>query len=447
MKNLRLLSFLLLLASLYPLYAGGLNREIYEDLPGHDIGSIRNNPKFQIAPDVYDVIQNYESPASYGDNYGAFIRGYITVPVTGDYTFYLSSDNLGELYLSTDENEANKEKIASVINYTGFRVYDKYETQKSKTIALIAGQVLYTEAFVKEGGGGDHLTAAWSINSGEIEVISGDHLTPFYDNFDEVQQQLSLAITTAENLYTSSASNIGTDLGQYTEASRIVFLEAINIAKGVYETEETSAHALYIILKSIEEQTEKFDGGLKAVKLYGKVFGALPAWTSSWMPEYAFDGNVGTGYHYIVPDDGFVGLDLGEGNEIAISGIRFFPRIGLGSRMRSNKFQGSIDGVNYVDLYTIIDSPEDTWHTVEVTDTTAYRYYRYYDVAGYSGWGNVAEIEFLGVQNQELYMQNLEFVSFIASTADQVITSHSVKAEHGGLPAQLITYKVLELPL
>ncbi|MCM8530853.1 MAG: PA14 domain-containing protein [Lentisphaeraceae bacterium] len=447
MKNLRQLSFLLLLASLYPLYAGGLNREIYEDLPGHDIGSIRNNPKFQTAPDFYDLVPIYESPQSYGDNYGTYIRGYITVPEDGDYTFYFSSDDKGELYLSTDDNEVNKAKIASVSGWSGYRTYDKYESQTSQTFTFTAGQVLYTEAFAKEGGGGDHLTVAWSINGGEIEVISGDYLTPFHNNFDEVQQQLSLAISTAETLYTSSAANIGTDLGQYTEASRIVFLEAINIAKGVHETEETSAHKLYVTLKAIEEQTEKFDGGLKAVKLYGKVFGALPTSTSSWLPENAFDGNVGTGYHYLVPDNGFVGIDLGAGNETAITGIRFFPRLGLGKRMRSNKFQGSIDGANYVDLYTITDSPEDTWHTVEVTDTTAYRYYRYYDVAGYSGWGNIAEIEFLGVQNQELYMQNLEFVSFIASTLDQVITSDSVKAEHGGLPAQFITYKVLELPL
>ena len=447
MKNLRLLSFLLLLASLYPLYAGGLNREIYENLPGHDIGSIRNNPKFQIAPDFYDLVPIYESPQSYGDNYGTYIRGYITIPEDGDYTFYFSSDDKGELYLSTDDNEVNKAKIASVSGWSGYRVYDKYESQTSQIFTFTAGQVLYTEAFAKEGGGGDHLTVAWSINGEEIEVISGDHLTPFHDNFDEVQQQLSLAISTAEALYSSSASNIGTDIGQYTEASRIVFLEAISAVKSVYETEETSAHKLYVTLKSIEEQTEKFDGGLKASKLYGKVFGALPSWSSSWSPEKAFDGSVGTSYQYLVPDNGFVGIDLGAGNEIAISGIRFFPRIGQGKRMRSNKFQGSIDGVNYVDLYTISDSPDDAWHTIEVTDTTAYRFYRYYDVAGYSGWGNVAEIEFLGVQNQELYMQNLEFVSFIASTANQVITTESVKAEHGGLPAQFITYKVLELPL
>lgn len=446
MKNLRLSSFLLLV-SLYPLYAGGLNREIYEDLPGHDINSIRHNPIFQIAPDLYDLVPIYESPQSYGDNYGTYIRGYITIPVAGDYTFYFSSDDKGELYLSTDDNEANKEKIASVSGWSGYRDYDKYESQTSQTFTFTAGQVLYTEAFAKEGGGGDHLTVAWSINRSEVEVISGEYLTPFHNNFDEVQQQLSLAISTAEALYSSSSSNIGTEPGQSTESSRILFSNAISLAKNIFETEDVNTHKIYLTLKEIEAQTEKFEGGLKASKLYGKVFGALPSWSLSWSPEKAFDGNVGTSYHYMVPDDGFVGIDLGTGNDTAISGIRFFPRLGLGSRMRSNKFQGSIDGLNYVDLYTITEIPEDNWNTVEITDATAYRYYRYYDVAGYGGWGNVAEIEFLGVQNQDLYMQTLESIVFVASTVDQVITSASVKAEHGGLPAEFITYKVIELPL
>ncbi|MCM8534663.1 MAG: PA14 domain-containing protein [Lentisphaeraceae bacterium] len=446
MKKLRLLSFLLTLISIHSSHAGGLNREIYTDLPGHDIASISSNPKFQVAPEVYDVVTIYESPKSYGDNYGTYIRGYITIPVTGDYTFYFSSDDKGELYLSSDENEVNKEKIASVSGWTSYRVYNKYESQKSKTFKLNAGQVLYTEAFAKEGGGGDHLTVAWSLNNGPIEVISGDHLTPYHNDFDGVQQQLSLAISTAEALYVSSADNVGTDLGQYTEASRIVFQDAISKAKETYETENLNTHKLFIKLKAIESEFSKFDGGLKPYKLHGKVFGSLPSWSSSWSPVNAFDGNVATSYQYIVPDNSFVGIDLGQGNQTSISAIRFFPRINQGKRMRYNKFQGSVDGVNYIDLYTIQESPDNKWHSVTIDDSTAYRYYRYYDVAGYNGWGNVAEIEFLSLQNQDLYMQNSDTLTFVASTTNQVITADSVKAEHGGLPAELITYKVLDLP-
>src|SRR5678815_2857612 len=46
--------------------------------------------------------------------YSERLRGYITVPVTGTYTFWVSSANFSELWLSTDFLPANRRRIAYV---------------------------------------------------------------------------------------------------------------------------------------------------------------------------------------------------------------------------------------------------------------------------------------------------------------------------------------------
>ena len=98
--------FLFLFLGLSSIHAGGLDREIYNGLSGSDLDTLKNSHNFLLKPDHSDIISDYQSPSNYGNKFGALIRGYITVPETADYTFYLSSDNYGELYLSTDVSES-----------------------------------------------------------------------------------------------------------------------------------------------------------------------------------------------------------------------------------------------------------------------------------------------------------------------------------------------------
>lgn len=46
---------------------------------------------FRAEPDTLNV---------YGENYGQYFRGYIRAPRTGNYKFYLASDDCSELWLS-----------------------------------------------------------------------------------------------------------------------------------------------------------------------------------------------------------------------------------------------------------------------------------------------------------------------------------------------------------
>ncbi|MEL6650459.1 MAG: PA14 domain-containing protein, partial [Bacteroidota bacterium] len=48
----------------------------------------------------------FEIPVNSGNTYGARVRGYICPPTTGNYSFWIASDDKGELWLSTDDNPA-----------------------------------------------------------------------------------------------------------------------------------------------------------------------------------------------------------------------------------------------------------------------------------------------------------------------------------------------------
>jgi Bacterial Ig domain/PA14 domain/Secretion system C-terminal sorting domain len=126
---------------------------------------------------------NFESKTDDGDNYGVRYRGYICPPYTGNYEFYIASDDAGELWLSTTGNPANKVRVAYLNGSVNQRNWYSDPSQKSVKIFLKAGQKYYVEGLHKEGGGGDHFAIAWNMPSGEFQApISGKHLSPYKNN-------------------------------------------------------------------------------------------------------------------------------------------------------------------------------------------------------------------------------------------------------------------------
>ena len=133
------------------------------------------------------------------DNYGTRIRGFICPPVTGNYTFWISSDDNGELWLSSDSDPANKTMIAEVPDWSSSREWDKFPEQQSNQIALTAGNIYYIEAIAKEALGGDNLAVGWQLPGGTLErPMPGNRLSPFNGgvgnqliNFPEIADKLT----------------------------------------------------------------------------------------------------------------------------------------------------------------------------------------------------------------------------------------------------------------
>ena len=158
----------------------GVLAETFLGITGTSIAALEAAPNFPNSPDSVEILTDFQSPSGVADNYGLRTRGYLIPPETGDYTFWISSDDNGELLLSTDDNPANASLIANVPTFSSVFQWDKFPQQQSATITLTAGVPLYIEALVKEGGGGDHLEIGWAGPSiTGPTVIRGEFLSPF----------------------------------------------------------------------------------------------------------------------------------------------------------------------------------------------------------------------------------------------------------------------------
>jgi len=151
-------------------------RELWTGIQYNDVGSIPT----ETPPDGTSVLTLFEDPANYGDNYGTRVSGYICPPATGNYTFWIASNDHSELWLSTDDNRSNRRLIAYVAGHTNPRQWNKFSTQESLPIQLVTGQRYYIEALHKEGIGTDHMAVGWQLPDGTLErPIPGNRLTPY----------------------------------------------------------------------------------------------------------------------------------------------------------------------------------------------------------------------------------------------------------------------------
>jgi hypothetical protein len=146
---------------------GKILREWWKGVGGGSVNDFRGHLKKN--PSGSELLEVFEGPSGWGNDYGSRLRGYVHPPKTGKYVFWISSDDQSELWLSTDEDPANKQKIAWVQEWTGQRQWDKFKEQQSEPVKLDAGRRYYIEALQKQGGGGDHLSVGWQLPDGTQE--------------------------------------------------------------------------------------------------------------------------------------------------------------------------------------------------------------------------------------------------------------------------------------
>ena len=210
---------------------GTILREQWNNISGSSVSAIPVNN----TPNKTSQLTSFEAPTNTGNNYGSRIRGYICAPQSGNYTFFIAGDDDCELWLSTDDNSANKKKIAGFSGWTDPREWTKYESQKSATIYLEAGRRYYIEALHKEYGEGDNLAVAWQLPSGTLEApIAGARLSPFVssanqtmsrkptDNTEVTLESKEAALTAYPNPFTSQAT-VQFTLAEASEAKLEVY--------------------------------------------------------------------------------------------------------------------------------------------------------------------------------------------------------------------------------
>lgn len=161
------------------LQQGVLAADFYAGISGNNVDDLRNDaqfpngvvhsialPAFTTSPVTGGDLKNNlaYAPFGLGENYGTHVYGWITPTVSGNYTFFIDSDDGSELNLSTDSDPAHADTIALAITCCqGFKEPVGNAPETSAPIPLVAGTSYYIEAYQKEGGGGDYLRVAWRL--------------------------------------------------------------------------------------------------------------------------------------------------------------------------------------------------------------------------------------------------------------------------------------------
>ncbi len=176
----------LTLADTNSLTSNNLRRELFNNIgSGSAISDLTGNAKYPNRPDALTSLTNFATPVNVADAFGSRIRAYVTVPTNGDYRFFIASDDASQLKFSRSGNPASVQTIASVSGWTNPNVFTQYVSQVSALQTnLVAGQKYYIEALHKEGGGGDHLSVAWSgPGLTGTNIIESTFLSPLDINF------------------------------------------------------------------------------------------------------------------------------------------------------------------------------------------------------------------------------------------------------------------------
>ena len=166
---------------------GTATMDRWEGISSSNINTLKDDPRYPEDPDVTETVTSFIWDGNDIDNYGARIEAWVHIPVTGEYTFWLASDDQGELWLSSDDDPANVELIAYVKDsptagggYSNVTQWTKYDSQKSEPVFLVAGEKHYIMAIWKEGGGGDHCNVAWQGPGITTRAtIPGSNLSPY----------------------------------------------------------------------------------------------------------------------------------------------------------------------------------------------------------------------------------------------------------------------------
>lgn len=241
---------------------GSINYQRWNNISGGSVSNLTSNPNYPNNPSSSGTLTIFETAQNTGNNLGIKVYGYICPPSSGNYVFWIASDESGELWLSTTINAANKVKIAFNTSATKYRQWNKFASQKSASIALVAGQKYYVEALMKEGTGSDNLSVGWAkpgqSTSSPSEVIPGTYLSVNNNTSTDSQPPTAptnlaatyITNTSFELSWSPSTDNVGvTGYDVYRNGVKINSSNLISTAYSVTGLLANTAYTMTVVAK------------------------------------------------------------------------------------------------------------------------------------------------------------------------------------------------------
>jgi len=167
------------------------------------VDALTSDPRYPASPDLVAAVYSMNSRDAFPDdsheNYGATIDALLTPTESASYDFFLSSDDNSQLWVSTDDKEANLAMVAEEAACCNAFMEPGAAQTSTAPIALVAGKSYFLRLIYKEGGGGDYGQAAWRKVGDTTPAAS---LTPIPGKF--LTSPVDLAVP-AEGTFTTQA--------------------------------------------------------------------------------------------------------------------------------------------------------------------------------------------------------------------------------------------------
>jgi hypothetical protein len=162
--------------------------EMYADITG-TLDDFLGNAKYPDLPDRRAFLSSFSTIPDLGNNvaeqFGGRLTAFVKPTETGNYRFFLRSDDASRLYLSSNADPAGAVQIATETACCNAFLEpnpDNPPPQTSEPQALQANVTYYLYADYKEGGGGDHCEVAWrkegdTTPAASLTPIPGSYLS------------------------------------------------------------------------------------------------------------------------------------------------------------------------------------------------------------------------------------------------------------------------------
>lgn len=138
-------------------------------------------PDFPLHPSEQCILDSFEYPTNANPYRLTRLRGYLCPPVTGEYHFWIASDNSSELWLSANANPTRAKRIANIQRYgwVAPREWGRLPSQHSEPVWLNAGERYYIEALLEQTTGDEHVSVAWRGPGLNQSLIESRFLIPW----------------------------------------------------------------------------------------------------------------------------------------------------------------------------------------------------------------------------------------------------------------------------
>ncbi len=140
---------------------GNVVWSIYSNISGNDLSDMYEDFSYPLSPTYQLNLNAIEITSNFNNDYGTIVKGFIKIPVSGNYIFNVTGNNNARFFLgeSTDPNAIAT--VATTIGSTGQTNHYEDPEQTSDTLSLTGGNYHYFELHHKEGGYSDHATVYW----------------------------------------------------------------------------------------------------------------------------------------------------------------------------------------------------------------------------------------------------------------------------------------------